>query len=55
MMPSLLDNVENYEKNLIKRATRKVKKEYEIEIRNKNDEIQKLKEELNKYKKLQMD
>ena len=63
MMPSLLDNVENYEKNLIKRATRKVKKEHEIEIRTKNDEIrikdneiqnkdneiQKLKEELNKY------
>ena len=42
MMPSLLDNVENYEKNLIKRAKREAKKEMKKEMKKEayNDKIE---------------
>ena len=54
MLSDILENPKKYKKQyddqIIKEAEEKATKKFEIEIQNKDDEIQRLKEELKKYK-----
>jgi hypothetical protein len=56
VLPNLMDNVKNYERNLIKKAKKEakeeIKKEFEVEKKGYEEKIKQLEEELKRHKRI---